>query len=611
MTWKFLRRARRAPVRRACPSVGAGFETLEDRVVPDASGFFANLSAAQSNQAALAYLNSLAHSNPQAAVVAAQLAEHDFAIEQLIYRDLTLVRSHWDDVINDQVVQLRESAMAELGATAAAFARFAPQIGALLAASQEVVNHFQAMQGQAVANLVNDLRTPSFDLQRAMDDFVVMTAPPTPAVTATPTTATAATGTSGSQQSASAAPTSGTTATGDKSGTAAGTTSTTPATKADGTPLGDPLLVSLHLKPLDINLLGLRVQSNDITVNVSAQPGSGELLGNLLTVVGNLVNLQGTNAALNNVLGSVVDLLNGASLAVSGVGSGTFDTAPAATTPVLDLSVAPVHLNLLGVLVDTTPIHLTITAHSGQGLVLGNVITDLANLFNPPLPKKLNLDDINSRLVTLLNQLNAQIPGIAPSPSPPAVIPAGSNQILSLNVAPINVNLLGLVLKTDQIQVNADATPGNGNLLGNVLQTLLNTLGATPQNLTALSNNLNAILAKVVGVLNASSLTLSAGAVGSLTQVLQTLALPDLVNTTGQPATAPVLNLVIASPDGTTPPVNVNLLGLTITTSNVHAQLIAQTGQGQVLGNLVYNVAHLLDPGGTLNLLTILNQLGL
>ena len=43
----------------------------------------------------------------------------------------------------------------------------------------------------------------------------------------------------------------------------------------------------------------------------------------------------------------------------------------------------------------------------------------------------------------------------------------------------------------------------------------------------------------------------------------------------------------------------------------VHAQLIAQTGQGQVLGNLVYNVAHLLDPGGTLNLLTILNQLGL
>ena len=99
-------------------------------------------------------------------------------------------------MVNDQVVQLRESAMAELGATAAAFARFAPQISAILAASQQVVNQFQAMQGQAVANLVNDLRTPSFDLQRAMDDFVVMTAPPAPPVTATPTT----TDNSGSQQ---------------------------------------------------------------------------------------------------------------------------------------------------------------------------------------------------------------------------------------------------------------------------------------------------------------------------------------------------------------------------------------------------------------------------
>ena len=34
---------------------------------------------------------------------------------------------------------------------------------------------------------------------------------------------------------------------------------------------------------------------------------------------------------------------------------------------------------------------------------------------------------------------------------------------------PINVNLLGLVLKTSQIQVNANAQTGNGDLLGNVL----------------------------------------------------------------------------------------------------------------------------------------------
>jgi hypothetical protein len=374
--------------------------------------------------------------------------------------------------------------------------------------------------------------------------------------------------------------------------------------------LADPVLVTLQLNPLNINLLGLQVQTSPITVTVSAQPGSGELLGNLLTVAAGLVNLQGVNNALNNVLGNVVTLLNSASLAVNAGTTGPLSTAAVATTPVLDLFVAPVHLNLLGALVDTSPIHLTLTAHSGPGLVLGNVVTDLANLFNPPLPKKLTLDDLNARLQNLLNQLNAQLPGIPSAPFTPANPPAGTDRVVSLDLAPINLNLLGLNLKTSEIRVNADALTGNGLLLGNVLTTLLNTLGATPQNLTTLSNNLNAILAKVIGVLNASNLTLATGAVAGLTPVLQTLTSPTLVTPTA-PATSPVLNLAIASTDGTTPPVDVNLLGLVVTTSNIQAQLNATTGDGQILGNLVYNVAHLLDPGGALNLLTILGQLGL
>jgi hypothetical protein len=382
-----------------------------------------------------------------------------------------------------------------------------------------------------------------------------------------------------------------------------------PASASSASPL-----ITLNLPPLDINLLGLEVQTTGpIQVTVSAQPGAGELLGNLLTDVSSLLNIKGVNAALNNVLSSVVTLVNSASLSVTGVNtsSGPLSSAQAMTTPVLDLFVAPVHLNLLGALVDTSPIHLTITAHSGQGLLLGNVVADLANLFNPPLPSTLNLDDINTRLQNLLSELNTQIPGVGGNPIPVSTTaPAGSEQIVSLAVPPIDLNLLGLVLKTSQIQVNADAITGNGELLGNVLTTLLNTLGATPQNLSALSGNLNALLSKVVGVLNASALTLPSGAVSSLSGLLQQLALPNLVNTTGT-ASAPILNLAIASTDGTTPPVNVNLLGLQVTTSNIQAQLIAQTGDGQILGNLLYNVANLLNPGGSINLLTILNGLGL
>jgi hypothetical protein len=61
----------------------------------------------------------------------------------------------------------------------------------------------------------------------------------------------------------------------------------------------------------------------------------------------------------------------------------------------------------------------------------------------------------------------------------------------------------------------------------------------------------------------------------------------------------------------TSPPVAVNLFGLEITASNIQTALTARTGDCQILGNLVYNVSHLLDPGGSLNLLGILGQLGL
>src|SRR5437763_995710 len=150
---------------------------------------------------------------------------------------------------------------------------------------------------------------------------------------------------------------------------------TTPTT---GTPL-----LTLNLNPLDVNLLGLRVQTNQITVTVTPEAGGGKLLGNVLTIASNLVNFQGVNAALNNVLGSVVSLVNSASLLVNTIiNPGPFsNSTTTATTPVLDAFIAPVHLYLLGAHVDTTPIHLTITAQSGNGLILGNAVTALANTF--------------------------------------------------------------------------------------------------------------------------------------------------------------------------------------------------------------------------------------
>jgi hypothetical protein len=68
-----------------------------------------------------------------------------------------------------------------------------------------------------------------------------------------------------------------------------------------------------------------------------------------------------------------------------------------------------------------------------------------------------------------------------------------------------------------------------------------------------------------------------------------------------------VLHLVLA-------PLNLNLLGLKVHLAQVLLNVVAQSGSGQLLGNLVCAVAHLLDTGGTLSqllskLTAILNQL--
>ena len=365
-------------------------------------------------------------------------------------------------------------------------------------------------------------------------------------------------------------------------------------------------LLTLTVKPLDIDLLGLQVQTEPIIVTLSTQDGDGKLLGNLIEGISLLINTDGVEAAVNNVLSTTVDLVNGAGMIVNGVLSGSFDTSPTTTvTPVLDVLVAPITLDVLGLVATTSPIHLTVTARSGPGLVLGNVVTELANAFNPPLPEELNIDEINNRLQNLLTRLNQQIPGIGAPPVPVSLAPG---QFLELTVPALDVDLLGLNLQTSPITVNGTANTGDGLLLGNVITTALNTVEATRENLTGLNNNLNALLAKVVAVLNAAELVLPPDPLAGLPSVLQTLASPTLITPTPG-ATADVLNVSVATGNPNAPPVDVDLLGLHVTTSDIYARLFAETGDGKILGNLVYNAANLLNPNGTLTLLSLLAQL--
>jgi energy-converting hydrogenase Eha subunit A len=57
-------------------------------------------------------------------------------------------------------------------------------------------------------------------------------------------------------------------------------------------------ILHLVLGPLNLNLLGLHITLNQVVLNITAIPGAGNLLGNLLCDVANLLNGTGGTTAL-------------------------------------------------------------------------------------------------------------------------------------------------------------------------------------------------------------------------------------------------------------------------------------------------------------------------
>ena len=83
-----------------------------------------------------------------------------------------------------------------------------------------------------------------------------------------------------------------------------------PAAGAVSPQIACPIL-HLVLGPLDLNLLGLTVHLNTVVLDITAQSGPGNLLGNLLCAVAGLLNgglplpLSGLAALLNAILAAL------------------------------------------------------------------------------------------------------------------------------------------------------------------------------------------------------------------------------------------------------------------------------------------------------------------
>lgn len=90
--------------------------------------------------------------------------------------------------------------------------------------------------------------------------------------------------------------------------------SITTASKTAHTAATCPVL-HLTLGPLDLNLLGLKVHLNQVVLNIDAQSGPGNLLGNLLCSVSNLLNAGSPVAnTLTGLLNIVQQLFNSPAL---------------------------------------------------------------------------------------------------------------------------------------------------------------------------------------------------------------------------------------------------------------------------------------------------------
>ena len=70
---------------------------------------------------------------------------------------------------------------------------------------------------------------------------------------------------------------------------------------------GSCQILTLTLGPLDLNLLGLVIHLNQVVLNITAVPGAGNLLGNLLCAVANLLNAGGPIQNLLNQLGNLLN----------------------------------------------------------------------------------------------------------------------------------------------------------------------------------------------------------------------------------------------------------------------------------------------------------------
>ena len=236
---------------------------------------------------------------------------------------------------------------------------------------------------------------------------------------------------------------------------AAPTTSTAPAAAAAGT-------------------LNLNFVVSKVVANGKQLVAHGEVVGTVQTATGTQVVRKAFSAPVRSVTRSA---------------KGTRSTQRATRIcDILNLNLAPLRLELLGLIIELDRVVLTIRADSRGGL-LGSLLCGLAG---PPQAQAKKLTNalrkggltagmgVTVPLVPTTLPVAPALPGAAVLPP----VPAGICTVLDLVLGPLDLNLLGLMIHLDRVQLRITADP-KGGILGSLLCGLAGGAPVTPATTTA------------------------------------------------------------------------------------------------------------------------------
>lgn len=136
----------------------------------------------------------------------------------------------------------------------------------------------------------------------------------------------------------------------------------------------------------------------------AAPPATGGITSSIPCTIGGLPSTCQLTVTSFTVVNGVLTAVG----TVTGGGVTVPFQAPvqaAGSCRILDLTLGPLHLDLLGLVVDLNQVHLNITAQQGPGNLLGNLLCAVANLLNNSSSSPTALQQI----ANLLNQILARL----------------------------------------------------------------------------------------------------------------------------------------------------------------------------------------------------------